>query len=36
MVLRHYTVEEAAWMNSGMNDNGSRPQDKLPVAITFF
>ena len=23
-------------MNSGMNDNDSRPQDKLPVAITFF
>jgi len=36
MVLRHYTVEEAAWISSGMNDNDSRPQDKLPVAITFF
>ena len=35
-VLRHYTVEEAALMNSGMNDNDSRPQDKLPVPITFF
>ena len=36
MVLRHYTVEEAASMNSGMNDNDSRPQDKLSITITFF
>jgi len=36
MVLRPYTVEEFAWQNSGMNDNGSQPQDKLPVAITIY
>ena len=36
MVLHHYTVEEPAWMNSGMNDSDSRPQDKLSIAITFF
>jgi hypothetical protein len=36
MVLRHYTVEEDALKYSGMNNNGSRPQDKLPIAITFF
>jgi hypothetical protein len=35
MVLLHYTAEEAAWMNSGMNDSDSQPQDKLPNAITI-
>ena len=36
MALRHYTVLKFAQQNSGMNDNDSQLQDKLPIAITFF
>ena len=36
MARRHYTVLKFVQQNSGMNDNDSRPQDKLPIAITFF